>query len=216
MNYNNSTADKISKSPNVIYRNDRFLSHEDIEIYQNLLKNNRWTLGNNDSFEKIDYMSQDLYQHYKWDGDWDNVNWLDHVPVEWELLHNKISQHLPRHYVHWVDVKITSTGQQGTPVHRDKDPWRPGGDAVKFKRAISIVCNLNTIWDPSWGGGFVLYNTNVEHGKVVNTISETVPISPGQLLVVENCHHSIEPITEVSKSRISFILHVLEYNNDSN
>jgi hypothetical protein len=216
MDYHTSATDKIKGSPNILYKNDCFLSYNEVITYQNLLKNNRWTLGNNDMFEKINYMSQDLYQHYKWDGNWGAAGWLDHVPVEWELLYNKIAQHLPQHYVHWIDVKITSAGQSGTPLHRDKDPWAPGGDTRKFKKAITVICNLNTNWDPSWGGGLTLYNTDVDSGNIINTVNQTIPIASGQLLIVENCYHSIEPIIGTTKSRVSFILHVLEYNNDSN
>lgn len=207
----------VESTPVVLYRNDNFLSKEEIFHYQQLLKNNRWKLGNSELFDKIDYVSQDLYRHYKWDFDWDNTGWLDTTPPDWEVLHHKISQHLPRHYVHWADVKITSTSQSGTPLHRDLDPWSKGGDAVKFKRAISILCNLNSTWDVAWGGGLILHTVKVDKKQPVIETNQIIPIVPGQLLIVENCYHSIESITHAAKSRVSFILHVLEYNhNDPN
>jgi hypothetical protein len=215
MKYTAQPDPRITGSPNVLYQNNKFLSESDIVSYQNLLRNSRWTLGNNDFFEKVDYLSQDLYQHYKWDGNWNSVKWLDNAPVEWETLYYSISQYLPEHFAHWIDVKITGFGQSGTPIHRDKDPWHPGGDSTKFNRAITVICNLNSEWLPSWGGGLVLYDTDISDGKIVNTANQTIPISPGQLLVVENCYHSIEAITKPAKSRVSFILHVLEYCNDS-
>jgi hypothetical protein len=212
------SADKfITSTPVVLYRDDHFLTKKEIFHYQQLLKNNRWKLGNSELFDKIDYVSQDLYNQYQWDGNWQNTGWLDTSPPDWEVLYHKISQHLPRHYVHWADVKITSSLQSGTPMHRDLDPWSKGGDPVKFKRAISILCNLNTVWDDAWGGGLKLHNVKVDGDQTTVETDQIVPILPGQLLIVENCYHSIELITEPAKSRVSFILHVLEYNhNDSN
>jgi len=216
MTYSTDVSTKMHGPPVVLYRDDNFLNQQEIIRFQNLLKNNRWVLGNQTSFDKIDYVSQNLYHHYQWDGNWDHARWLDSTEPDWELLYEKISAHLPKHYVHWVDVKITSAGQSGTPLHRDKDPWTPGGDPVRFKKAISIICNLNQQWDPLWGGGLVLHETNVKDNKIVTTINQTVPIIPGQLIIMENCYHSIEPIVQSSKSRTSFIMHVLEYKHDSN
>jgi Rps23 Pro-64 3,4-dihydroxylase Tpa1-like proline 4-hydroxylase len=92
-------------------------------------------------------------------------------------------------------------------LHRDKDPTSPGGDSQKFSRSISVICNLNQQWNPAWGGDFILWAGDSgdlqEHTRI--------PISPGQLVIVENCYHSIAPIIEYDQSRISFILHVLEY-----
>jgi hypothetical protein len=216
MNYQTSLSDLNTLSPIILYQNDNFLELNEILNYQNLLKNNRWTMASSNSFEEINYISQDLYCHYQWDGNWDRARWLDHVSDEWELLYKKISKFLPRHYVHWIDVKITGPVQSGTPLHRDKEPWSPGGDPKKFKKAISIICNLNTEWDLQWGGGLILYDAKIENNKLVTTANCTVPLKPGQLLVMENCYHSIEPVVQTSKSRISFVLHVLEYqDNDS-
>jgi hypothetical protein len=207
----------IASTPVILYRNDHFLTSNEIFHYQQLLKNNRWKLGNSELFDKINYVSQDLYNQYQWDGHWQNTGWLDTSPADWEVLYHKISQHLPKHYLHWADVKITSTSQGGTPIHRDLDPWSKGGDPVKFKKSITILCNLNTAWAAEWGGGLTLHNVKIkEDGPVVET-DQIIPIFPGQLLIVENCYHSIELITQPAKSRVSFILHVLEYNhNDSN
>lgn len=204
----------IDSTPNVLYRNDNFLNAEEILHYQQLLKNDRWTLGNPESFDLIRYISQDLYCHYQWDGNWDSARWLDSTPPDWEELYLRISKHLPKHFVHWVDVKITSTSQGGTPLHRDRDPWSPGGDPAKFKKAITIICNLNSVWDPVWGGGLHLHNVKVKNNQADIEIDQTIPVVPGQLLIVENCYHSVELITEPSKSRVSFILHVLEYQQD--
>ena len=137
----------------------------------------------------------------------------DSAPIEWENLYNKIMPFLPRHFVHWIDVKITCAGLSGTPIHRDKDPWIPGGDGKKFSRTISIICNLNLQWDPQWGGGLQLYETiyDSETESLYNKEDQLVELCPGQLLIMENCSHSIQPIVERNKSRISFILHVFEY-----
>jgi hypothetical protein len=201
----------VESSPVVLYRNDNFLNADEILHYQQLLKNNQWKLGNLESFDKIDYVSQDLYKHYKWDGNWDNTGWLDTSPPDWEHLYFSISKHLPRHFVSWIDVKITSTSQGGTPMHRDRDPWTTGGDSKKFKKAITIICNLNNNWDPAWGGGLHLHDVKINNTQVDVSINQTIPVVPGQLLIVENCYHSVELITESAKSRVSFILHVLEY-----
>jgi len=207
----------VNSTPVILHRDDNFLTSNEISHYQQLLKNNRWTLGNAECFDKINYISQDLYQHYQWDGNWQNTGWLDSTPPDWEVLYHKICQHLPKHFVHWADVKITSTSQSGTPFHRDLDPWSKGGDPVKFKKAITIICNLNTVWNANWGGGLKLYNVKIDGEQPTIETDQIVPVLPGQLLIVENCYHSVDLITEAAKSRISFILHVLEYNhNDSN
>ena len=95
----------------------------------------------------------------------------------------------------------------GTPLHRDKDPWSFGGDTSRFSRAISVLCNLNHEWDPQWGGDFLLHAQQGEDFPIYTR----VPICPGQLLIMENCWHSIAPIVAHDRSRLSFILHVLEY-----
>lgn len=200
---------------NILYRNDNFLSSNEIVHYQQLLKNKHWALSDTADLDSLHYISQDLYHHYQWDHNWDQARWLDSTPPDWEILYNKIAEHLPPHYVHWIDVKITGSLQGGTPIHRDKDPGHPGGDSKKFSRAISILCNLNTRWDPSWGGGFVIYKTD-QHNQSNQVIDEIIPIVPGQLLIINNCFHSVELITEPARSRVSFILHVLEYKHDSN
>jgi hypothetical protein len=190
--------------PNILLRDDNFLSNQEIELYQSLMPHH-WTPA--PSIQNIKYFSKDLYQHYQWNGDWDSPRWLDSTPPEWEALYDKIAKFLPRHYVHWVDLKITPPLSTGTPLHRDMDPWSSGGDATRFSRAISVLCNLNHVWEPQWGGDFVLYaNQNdqiVEHSKI--------PICPGQLVIMENCYHSIAPIVAHDRSRLTFILHVLEY-----
>ena len=192
--------------PNILYRNDSFLSIDEIKKYQGHLLSKTWGFSH-DGIENIMYMSKDLYHHYKWDGNWDSARWLDDVPVDWEHLYLRIATHLPKHYLHWCDSKITTYGWTGTTIHRDKDPWKPGGDTEKFISTISILCNLNTNWDEKWGGGFQLYSAD-ESGL---HLSETVPIVPGQLLIMDNCFHGIEPITEPGKTRISCIFHVLKY-----
>ncbi len=190
--------------PNILLRDDTFLSSQEIEFYQRLMPNG-WTPG--PSIRNIKYFSKDLYQHYQWKGDWDSARWLDSTPLEWETLYDKIAKLLPKHYVHWIDLKITPPLSTGTPLHRDKDPWSPGGDTTRFSRAISVLCNLNHEWDPQWGGEFVLY---AEHNKQLTEHSR-IPICPGQLLIMENCYHSIAPVVAHDHSRLSFILHVLEY-----
>ena len=190
--------------PNILLRDDNFLSSQEIEFYQSLMTNG-WTPA--PSIHDIKYFSKDLYRHYLWDGDWNSPRWLDSTPPEWETLYNKIAKFLPNHYVHWIDLKITPPLSTGTPLHRDKDPWFTGGDTTRFSRTISVLCNLNHVWDPLWGGEFVLYaeqkNQITEHSKI--------PICPGQLLILENCCHSIAPIVAHDRSRLTFILHVLEY-----
>jgi hypothetical protein len=190
--------------PNILLRDDTFLSNQEIEVYQRLMPHG-WTPG--PSIQNIKYFSKDLYQHYQWNGDWDSARWLDSTPPEWETLYDKIAKLLPKHYVHWIDLKITPPLSTGTPLHRDKDPWRIGGDATRFSRAISVICNLNHVWEQSWGGEFLLYS---EQDKQLTEHSR-IPICPGQLLIIENCYHSIAPVVAHDRSRISFILHALEY-----
>lgn len=199
-------------TPNILYRDDNFLSLSEVTHYQNLLKNKNWGLSNTQTLDTLHYVSQDLYNHYKWDGNWEDANWLESTPVDWEHLYNKISAHLPRHYVHWIDVKLTGSLQGGTPIHKDAGPDRPGGDTTKFSESLTVLCNLNTDWNPKWGGGLVVYQTSTDSSNQrSHQVVETIPIVPGQLLIVNNCYHSIELITEPSKCRVSFILHVLKY-----
>ena len=194
----------MNNQPNILLIDNQFLDPQEIAVYQSLLPGN-WTPS--PSPQDIKYFSKDLYRHYKWDHDWDSAGWLDSTPPGWEDLYHKIALLLPPHYVHWVDLKITPPLSTGTPLHRDRDPGSPGGDPQKFSRSISVVCNLNHQWNPAWGGDFILWAGNSgnlqEHTRI--------PISPGQLVIVENCYHSIAPIVEYDQSRISFILHVLEY-----
>lgn len=203
--------------PNILYRNDHFLEKNEILHYQNLLRNPNWKPGvGNHKFNGLDelkYFSIDLYDHYLWDGNWASAKWKDSTPVDWENLYQKIVPLLPKHFVHWIDIKITCSGLDGTPMHRDKDPWTQGGDENKFIRAIAVICNLNLHWDPQWGGGFQLYETKYDNEtkSLINVEDQLVEISPGQLVIIENCIHSIQPIVERNKSRISFILHALEY-----
>jgi hypothetical protein len=200
-------------TPKILYQNDNFLSNDEIKHYQSLLKNNRWALSDTETLDTSLYVSQDLYNHYKWDGDWDSPRWLDTTPMDWEHLYDKIAQQLPPHYIHWVDVKLTGPLQGGTPIHRDKEYNQiPGGDALKFSKSLTILCNLNTSWDPAWGGGFIVYESVTDqNNKMTHTPVQTIPIVPGQLLIMENCFHSVETITKPTRSRLSFILHVLKY-----
>jgi len=191
-------------APNILLRDDNFLSAQEIKFYQNLMPHG-WTPS--PSIQNIKYFSKNLYQYYEWNGDWDSARWLDSTPPEWELLYNKISKFLPKHYTHWVDLKITPPLSTGTPLHRDKDPWSSGGDTTRFSRAITVLCNLNHEWDPHWGGDFVLH---CEQNKQLAEHTR-IPICPGQLVIIENCYHSIAPIVVHDKSRLSFILHILEY-----
>jgi hypothetical protein len=197
--------DILCKEPNLLLRDDNFLSADELKFYNNLLPGN-WTMG--PSTSNIFYFSKDLYNHYKWDGNFESAGWLDSTPPEWEILYNKISAVLPKHYTHWIDLKITPPLCGGTPLHRDKDPWTPGG-GPQFSRALSVLCNLNEEpWDPDWGGGFITHTASRDGSMKQHSV---IPIVPGQLVVLENCYHSIEPITKFNKYRKSFILHVLEY-----
>jgi len=190
-------------SPNILLRNDSFLTAEEIAKYQSLMSRD-WIPG--PSIKDIKYFAKNLYNNYRWDGNWESTGWLDSTPPEWENLYNKIAVHLPSHYVHWIDLKITPPLSTGTPLHRDKDPGSLGGDTTRFSRAITVICNLNHKWDPSWGGDFLLHTTGAGF-----PVHSKIPICPGQLLIIENCYHSIAPIVKHDCSRISFILHVLEY-----
>ena len=218
MTYTVSTQprDWCVESPKIIYRDDNFLTLEEIKHYQSLLHNTQWSLSNHPTLDQINYISQSLYQHYAWNGQWDQARWLDSTPVDWEHLYDKISKHLPPHYLHWVDVKITGPLQGGVPIHRDKDPWSRGGDIEKFSDAISIICNLNSEWNQNWGGGLVLHNTTKKENCFEYSYNQTVSIVPGQLLIMYNCAHSIELITEPCRSRISLLLHVLKYKQNNN
>lgn len=212
MNYTQDYDTELSVGkPHILYQNDKFLSFDEISHYQSLLKNYNWGLSNYHTLDKLFYVSQNLYRHYAWDGKWDAAQWLDSTPPDWEQLYNKISEHLPPHYVHWIDVKMTGSYQGGTPIHRDKDPWTKNGDTKKFSNSIAIICNLNIEWDARWGGGLTLYETKNVNGQLTHTVDQVIPIVPGQLLIVNNCFHSIELITEPSRNRVSFILHVLKY-----
>lgn len=209
MNYQTVLHDELFSPPTILLRDDNFLSESQILQYQNLLHTSSWTPA--PSLQKIQYFSQDLYKHYRWNNDWSNVGWRDDAPVQWEELYNRIAQYLPAHRVHWVDAKITPPFSTGTERHRDKDPWIPGG-SKEFDKALTILLNLNTKWEDSWGGDFVLWSAKMDQNQKIELVEfEKVPIKPGQLLIVENCWHSIAPITQIDCSRISFILHVLKY-----
>lgn len=200
---------RVLGDPVVLYRNDNFLTSAEIKQFQKLLHSPTWTPS--PSPEKVQFFNKDLYNNYQWDNNWGRVGWRDDTPVEWENLYNKISTHLPRHRVHWIDVKLTPPLCTGTPRHRDKDPWIPGGSS-ECDKALTVLCNLNAEWDPQWGGDFVLYSAKEGQNSNVDLEEfESVAISPGQLLIVENCWHSVAPITAMDHSRISFILHVLQY-----
>ena len=204
--------------PKILYRDDRFLSIEEIEFYQSLLKSPKWAPSSSykntgNQLEETAYWGRDLYRQYEWDYNWEATGWLHEEPPEWEILYKKISSHLPKHYIHWIDCKITSFGQDGVDLHRDRDPWDKGGD-IKFSRAISVICNLNTKWKEEWGGHFQLWETYLNsNNQLSHKLDIEIPLFPGQLVIVENCYHSVKPIIQPKKSRISFILHVLEYNN---
>lgn len=188
---------------------DDFLSHEELIKYQNFLSGD-WTLG--PTIENFKYLSRDLYNHYQWNNDWSDVRWLDDVPCEWEQLYDQIAVHLPPHRIHWVDLKITSPLSTGTPMHRDKDPWRNANDSTKFSKAWTVICNLNSQWHPSWGGALIAHQAVKRHDGTTSYIEkQRIPITPGQLIVGENFYHSIQPVTEPERHRISLIVHVLQY-----
>lgn len=209
MLYNNNVHPNSLGDPKILYRNDSFLSPTDIVHYQQLLQTPSWVPA--PSLQSIQYFSKDLFQQYMWDGNWDSVQWRDDASPDWDELYNRISKHLPKHRVHWADVKITPPLSTGTPRHRDKDPWLPGG-SDQFDKAITVLLNLNNEWQSDWGGEFVLWSANKNSQQQVELIEfDRIAISPGQLVVMENCWHSIAPITQMNRSRISFILHVLQY-----
>jgi len=197
--------DREFNNPSISYQNDTFLSPREIDFYQQLLPGS-WTPG--PSVKDIFYFSKDLYNHYDWKNNWDKTGWKHDAPPEWENLYKKIKTILPKHFVHWVDLKITPPLSSGTPIHQDKDPWQAGG-SDKFYRSLSVLCNLNHEWDDSWGGAFITHKAD-EQTQSLNEFSR-IAIKPGQLVVMENCFHSIEPIIEFNRPRISFILQVLEY-----
>lgn len=208
MDYEVVFNEKLLGPPKVLFRDDNFLSLGELYAYQKLLHGPIWTPS--PTMQTINYFSRDLYRHYKWNGDWDNVGWRDDAPPEWEDLYHRIAQHLPAHYVHWLDVKITPPLGSGTPRHRDKDPWGNGG-SEKFDKALTVLLNLNTEWHDSWGGEFVTWSASADQEHNIElTEFERIPIRPGQLLIMENCWHSIAPVTEPNRGRISFILHVLK------
>jgi len=210
--YDNQTSDDRNfVEPKILLQDDNFLTQEELDKYQKLLHAPFWTPA--PRLEKILFYSKDLYQHYKWDDNWNNARWLDDTPLEWEELYNKIALSLPAHYLHWADVKITPPLSTGTPRHRDKDPWTSGG-SDRFSKSLTIIVNLNKQWDPQWGGEFIVWNAQKELDQPIQYEEwKRIPISPGQLLIMENCWHSIGAVTEPNRSRISFILHVLQYNN---
>ena len=94
------TSSKLKKvgKPNILYKNDNFLNKNEILHYQSFLKNSIWTPGTGYEqshgldLDDIKYFSLDLYDHYKWDGQWDYPKWKDSAPIEWENLYNKIVQ----------------------------------------------------------------------------------------------------------------------------
>lgn len=194
--------------PRILHIVDNFLSQAELKQYQALMTTG-WTPS--PSVENFKYLSKDLYKHYGWDGDWHDVRWLDQTPIEWEKLYHKIASYLPAHRVHWVDIKITTPLSTGTPLHRDKDPWLDADTDRIFQKALIAICNLNSEWDPSWGGSLIVHRAQLENHTVCYTEKCRVPITAGQLIVAENFYHSIEPIIEPECHRISFILHALQH-----
>jgi len=211
MNYYNNTAKtdhpEYYLEPNILKVIDNFLTPNELIVYQGLLSTN-WTLG--PTVENFKYLSKDLYYHYQWNGDWSNVRWREDAPFEWELLYNKIAEHLPPHQIHWVDLKITTPLSTGTPLHRDKDPWIHHETGEKFSKALSIICNLNSKWDTSWGGALIAYQAQKHDDKISYVEYQRIPITPGQLIIAENFYHGIEPVSQSERHRMSFILHVLQ------
>lgn len=206
--YTDSDHPENYQEPKILHLIDGFLTQSEIKHYQSLCYHG-WTLA--PDAEKIKYFAKDLYRHYAWDGRWDDVRWLDSSPPDWEHLYDRISSLLPPHRVHWVDLKITPPLSTGTPLHRDKDPWIEPNTDRDFNRALTIICNLNTEWDESWGGALVLHQASRRDNETEFPAKVRIPISPGQLMIAENCYHSIETITSKDRYRISFILHALTY-----
>lgn len=199
----------IYKEPKILQLIDGFLSRGEIEQYQKTVCQN-WTPG--PSISDVRYFSKDLYNHYQWNGDWTKVGWLDSTSPEWENLYHKISALLPKHRVHWADLKLTPPMCSGTLLHRDKDPWNHDQTHQEFSHAVSVICNLNLEWKPEWGGSTVVYEAYKTSTDTVRTVEkQKLPLSAGQLLIFENCWHSIDPIVQSNRSRFSFILHVLVY-----
>lgn len=199
---------RIFEEPKILHLIDSFLTADEIKHYQSLCIDG-WTAS--PTHENIKYFSKDLYRHYKWDGDWSKMGWLDSSPLDWERLYDRIAEYLPPHRIHWVDLKITPPLSTGTPLHRDKDPWIEENTDRDFYKSLSIICNLNTEWQESWGGSFVLHQAKNQDGQLTYQSKIRIPIKPGQLIITENTFHSIETITANEKYRISFILHVLAY-----
>lgn len=214
MSYNqlgNNRDPRFYHKPNILFRDDNFLTPDEISKFHSLMHSNTWVPVPN--LKKIQLFSKSIYQNYQWNGDWDYARWLDDTPSEWCDLYDKVAERLPKHYVHWIDIKITPPMSTGAPLHRDKDPWFPGG-SDKFSKALTCIVNLNSEWDDSWGGDFVLWDAQLNPDYTINFEEYCkVPIKPGQLVIIENAWHSIATITELDRSRISFILQVLQYNN---
>ena len=193
--------------PRILYHCDTFLTKDEISHYQTFMLEG-WKLPDLDRFK---YISRDLYNHYRWDGDWSSVGWRDDCPPDWEILYKSIAVHLPAHRVHWVDLKITPPLSTGVPLHRDLDPWAYPSTVHEFSRAITVLCNLNTEWQNHWGGDFVLHQAVKQDHDINYEEKYRIPIKPGQLLITENCFHSMDPVIEPERNRISFILHALQY-----
>lgn len=199
----------LYKEPKILQLIDGFLSRDEIEQYTETVCQN-WTPSPN--IGDIRYFSKDLYNHYQWNGDWTTVGWLDSTSPKWEELYHKISGLLPRHRVHWVDLKITPPMCSGTPLHRDKDPWHNEKNHQEFSHAVAVICNLNSEWKSDWGGSTVVHGAyKTSNGKICVVEKQKLSLSAGQLLIFENCWHSIDPVLQINRSRFSFILHVLVY-----
>lgn len=194
--------------PRILHVIDNFLSHAELTQYQALMTTG-WTLG--PSVKNFKYLSKDLYKHYGWDGNWHDVRWLDQTPVEWEKLYHKIARYLPAHRVHWADIKITTPLSTGTPLHRDKDPWICADTNEIFQKALVVICNLNLEWKSVWGGSLIVHRAHRENNTIFFTEKCRIPITAGQLIVAENFYHSIEPVIEPERHRMSLIVHALQY-----
>lgn len=219
MNYNEDSVllaerdPRCFHEPKILICDNTFLSANEIDYYQQLIQSYTWAPA--PSIKSIKYWSKDLYRHYRWDNDWDSARWLDSTPPDWVELHTRIAARIPKHYIHWSDLKATPPLSTGTPRHRDKDPWLKNG-SDKFDCALTICVNLNSSWQENWGGEFVLWAAKINKvGKINFTEYRKISIQPGQLLVLENCWHSIAPITQMNQSRLTFIIHVLQYANQS-